>query len=434
MTALTTPAVAGRPIPQSRRRPMWIVTDSITLAWRNMLAVVRNPQLLVVDTITPIMFVLLFAFVFGGAIKTPGIDYVTFLMPGIFVQTVVFGGTGTAIGLAEDMQKGIIDRFRSLPMAPSGVLIGRTFADLLRNAYTVAVMTLVGFLIGFRFAGSIPEFLLALGLVTLFGYAISWLSANIGLRARSAQAAQGAIFIPVFPLTFASSAFVPVATMPDWLRPIAEANPVTIVVNAARGLILGTPDTVDRAPGVRLDRRPGRGFRSARHPDVPPPGVVGRGPARPRGRTYTRGSGRTEWARCGSGSATGSRAGAADGDRADSTEEQLPRQHSAFSGSRSWRSGVPCRLASPWACHPSWSGSSRSSGRSPVSAPSPSPETRCGPGSSDVAAPRPPRATAASTASGSGMAWSAGGSCRRSCSRRRWEPRSPWRSGHRAGG
>ena len=242
MTAVTASATAGRPIPQSRRRPMWIVTDSITLAWRNMLAVVRNPQLLVVDTITPIMFVLLFAFVFGGVIKTPGIDYVTFLMPGIFVQTVVFGGTGTAIGLAEDLQKGIIDRFRSLPMAPSGVLIGRTFADLLRNAYTVVVMTVVGFLIGFRFAGSIPEFLLALGLVTLFGYAISWLSANIGLRAKSAQAAQGAIFIPVFPLTFASSAFVPVATMPDWLRPIAEANPVTIVVNAARGLILGTPD------------------------------------------------------------------------------------------------------------------------------------------------------------------------------------------------
>jgi ABC-2 type transport system permease protein/oleandomycin transport system permease protein len=129
-------------------------------------------------------------------------------------------------------------------MAPSGVLIGRTFADLLRNAYTVAVMTVVGFLIGFRFTGSVGEFALALVLVTLFGYSISWLSANIGLRAKSAQAAQGAIFIPVFPLTFASSAFVPVATMPDWLRPIAEANPVTVVVNAARGLILGTADAV----------------------------------------------------------------------------------------------------------------------------------------------------------------------------------------------
>lgn len=163
-------------------------------------------------------------------------------MPGIFVQTVVFGGTGTAIGLAEDLQKGIIDRFRSLPMAPSAVLIGRTFADLLRNAYTVLVMTIVGFLIGFRFSGGVGEFALALILVTFFGYAISWLSANIGLRAKSAQAAQGAIFIPVFPLTFASSAFVPVQTMPDWLRPIAEANPVTVIVNAARGLILGATD------------------------------------------------------------------------------------------------------------------------------------------------------------------------------------------------
>jgi ABC-2 type transport system permease protein/oleandomycin transport system permease protein len=242
MTASATPAVARRAIPSTRRSPLWVVTDSITIAWRNMLAVVRNPQLLVVDTITPIMFVLLFAFVFGGAIQTPGVSYVTFLMPGIFVQTVVFGGTGTAVGLAEDLQKGIIDRFRSLPMAPSAVLIGKTSADLLRNAYTVLVMTVVGFLIGFRFTGSVPEFLLALGLVTLFGYSISWLSANIGLRAKSAQTAQGAIFIPVFPLTFASSAFVPVETMPDWLRPLADANPVTIVVNAARGLFLGTAD------------------------------------------------------------------------------------------------------------------------------------------------------------------------------------------------
>jgi len=240
--AVTTPTPAGAIAPVARRSPAWIVSDSITIAWRTMLAVVRNPQLLLVDTITPIMFVLLFAVVFGGAIQTPGIDYVTFLMPGIFVQTVVFGGTGTAIGIAEDLQKGIVDRFRSLPMAPSGVLIGRTFADLLRNAYTVLVMTVVGFLIGFRFTGSVPEFVLALVLVVLFGYAISWLSANIGLRAKSAQAAQGAIFIPIFPLTFLSSAFVPVATMPEWLQPIAEANPVTVIVNAARGLILGIPD------------------------------------------------------------------------------------------------------------------------------------------------------------------------------------------------
>lgn len=235
--------ITGRATPSIRRSPGWVVSDSITIAWRTMLAVVRNPQLLVVDTATPIMFVLLFAFVFGGAIQTPGISYVTFLMPGIFVQTVVFGGTGTAIGIAEDLQKGIVDRFRSLPMAPSGVLIGRTLADLVRNAYTVLIMTGVGFLIGFRFSGTVVEFALALALVVLFGYAISWLSANIGLRASSAQAAQGAIFIPIFPLTFVSSAFVPIDTMPSWLQPIAQGNPVTIVVNAARGLILGTADS-----------------------------------------------------------------------------------------------------------------------------------------------------------------------------------------------
>ena len=177
MTATTASiASAGRGSARRvRRSPTWILSDSITIAWRNMLAVVRNPQLLVVDTITPIMFVLLFAFVFGGAIQTPGVSYITFLMPGIFVQTVVFGGTSTAVGLAEDLQKGIIDRFRSLPMAPSAVLIGKTFADLLRNAYTVLVMTLVGFAIGFRFTGSLPEFLLALLLITFFGYSISWL-------------------------------------------------------------------------------------------------------------------------------------------------------------------------------------------------------------------------------------------------------------------
>ena len=237
-------APLARPLAAPAQRSVrWILTDSITIAWRNMLAVVRNPQLLVVDTITPIMFVLLFAFVFGGAIQTPGVSYITFLMPGIFVQTVVFGGTGTAVGLAEDLQKGIIDRFRSLPMAPSAVLIGRTFADLIRNAYTVLIMTAVGFLIGFRFTGSVGQFVLSLVLVTLFGYAISWLAANVGLRAKSAQTAQGAIFIPIFPLTFVSSAFVPIATMPEWLQPIAQANPVTVVVNAARGLIVGVVDT-----------------------------------------------------------------------------------------------------------------------------------------------------------------------------------------------
>ncbi len=241
MSAITRPAT--RVMPSVRRRPSWIVTDAVTITWRNLLQVIRNPQLAVIDTITPIMFVLLFAFVFGGAIRVPGGDYVSYLMPGIFVQTVVFGATGTAIGLAEDLQKGVVDRFRSLPMAFSAVLVGRTISDAFRNLYTVIVMTVVGYIIGFRFHGGPVDAVLAVALVVGFGYAISWLSANIGLLAKSAQAAQGAIFIPVFPLTFASSAFVPVQTMPSWLRPIAEANPVTVVVDAARGLVAGTPDT-----------------------------------------------------------------------------------------------------------------------------------------------------------------------------------------------
>ncbi len=239
MTAIARPLAPAAP---RARRAGWVLTDAITITWRNLMQVVRNPQLAVIDTITPIMFVLLFAFVFGGAIQVPGGNYVDYLMPGIFVQTVVFGATGTAIGLAEDLQKGLIDRFRSLPMAGSAVLVGRTFSDTLRNLYTVLVMTVVGYLIGFRFHGSPVDAVLAIGLVIGFAYAIAWLSANIGLRAKSAQAAQGAIFIPIFPLTFASSAFVPVQTMPSWLRPIAQANPVTVVVNAARGLVEGNPD------------------------------------------------------------------------------------------------------------------------------------------------------------------------------------------------
>jgi ABC-2 type transport system permease protein len=241
MSAIARPAT--RVMPSVRRRPSWIVTDAVTITWRNLLQVVRNPQLAVIDTITPIMFVLLFAFVFGGAIRVPGGDYVSYLMPGIFVQTVVFGATGTAIGLAEDLQKGVVDRFRSLPMALSAVLVGRTISDALRNLYTVIVMTVIGYAIGFRFHGGPVDAALAIALVVGFGFSISWLSANVGLLAKSAQAAQGAIFIPVFPLTFASSAFVPVQTMPAWLRPIAEANPVTVVVNAARGLVAGAPDS-----------------------------------------------------------------------------------------------------------------------------------------------------------------------------------------------
>ncbi len=265
---LATSAVA-RP-----RSLSWIATDAVTIAWRNLLQVIRNPQLAVIDTITPIMFVLLFAFVFGGAILVPGGNYIAYLMPGIFVQTVVFGATGTAVGLAEDMQKGIIDRFRSLPMAPSAVLIGRTFSDALRNLYTVLVITVVGYVIGFRFEGGLPAAVLALGLVVGFGYSISWISANIGLITKSAQAAQGAIFIPIFPLTFASSAFVPVATMPELAAPDRRGESG----DGGGERLAGPRERGRRRRDGRgragLDRGAGRRLRPDRAAELPPPGVV----------------------------------------------------------------------------------------------------------------------------------------------------------------
>jgi len=234
---ITRPAgTIGTAIP---RRWRWHATDAAAVTWRNLLQYVRIPELLVFSTIQPVMFVLLFAFVFGGAIQVPGGNYINYLMPGIFVQTAVFGATATGVGLAEDLRRGMIDRFRSLPMSPAAVLAGRTFADLIRNFFVILLMTAVGYLIGFRFEAGIPAAFLALTLVGLFGYAFSWIEAYIGLRAPNAEVAQAAGFIWIFPLTFVSSAFVPVETMPEWLQPIAEANPVTVAVNTIRGLVNG---------------------------------------------------------------------------------------------------------------------------------------------------------------------------------------------------
>ena len=191
--------------------------------------------------IQPIMFVLLFRYVFGGAIQVPGGQYVNFLMPGIFVQTVAFGGVTTAIGLAQDMQRGIIDRFRSLPMSSSAVLTGRTIADLARNLFTVIIMLTVGFLVGFRPGGTPFEFLLGILLLLGVSFAFSWISAFIGLLVRSVEAAQSGGFIWLFPLTFASSAFVPVATMPGWLQAFARHNPISVLADALRGLFHVNP-------------------------------------------------------------------------------------------------------------------------------------------------------------------------------------------------
>jgi len=243
MATTAAPLSAGtRYRPISGRPPLvWAILDALVLAKRSVLETVRIPELIMFVAIQPVMFVILFRYVFGGAIQVPGGQYVNYLMPGIFVQTVAFGGVTTAIGLAQDMQRGIIDRFRSLPMSSSAVLTGRTIADLARNLFTVIIMLIVGFLVGFRPGGTPLEFLL--GIVVLLGvsFAFSWISAFIGLLVRSVEAAQSGGFIWLFPLTFASSAFVPVATMPSWLRGFAQHNPVSVLSDSLRGLFHVNP-------------------------------------------------------------------------------------------------------------------------------------------------------------------------------------------------
>jgi len=243
MATTAAPLSAGtRYRPISGRPPLvWAILDALVLAKRSVLETVRIPELIMFVAIQPVMFVILFRYVFGGAIQVPGGQYVNYLMPGIFVQTVAFGGVTTAIGLAQDMQRGIIDRFRSLPMSSSAVLTGRTIADLARNLFTVIIMLIVGFLVGFRPGGTPFEFLL--GIVVLLGvsFAFSWISAFIGLLVRSVEAAQSGGFIWLFPLTFASSAFVPVATMPSWLRGFAQHNPVSVLSDSLRGLFHVNP-------------------------------------------------------------------------------------------------------------------------------------------------------------------------------------------------
>ena len=220
----------------------YAVSDTLVLAKRSLLRIPRQPDLLVGFTVQPIMFVLLFVYVFGGAIETPGFDdYVSFLMPGIIVQSMVFGGFVTALGLAEDLKKGLIDRFRSLPMFGPAVLTGRILADVGTNAIQLAIMLAVGFLVGFRFSGPWAEILAGIALLFLIGYAFSWVFAFIGLTASSPEAANAFGFTILFPVTFISSAFVPTETMPSWLEPIAEHNPFTTMVDAARALFLDTP-------------------------------------------------------------------------------------------------------------------------------------------------------------------------------------------------
>jgi ABC-2 type transport system permease protein/oleandomycin transport system permease protein len=212
------------------------------VAQRNLIALRRVPQLLVFSTIQPVIFVLMFRYVFGGAVRSePGVPYVDYLMPGIFVQTVVFGSLGAAIGLAADLKSGLLERFRSLPMARSAVLAGRTLADLARNVFVVFLMTIVGILVGFRIHTSLAAYLVGVALVLLFSFTLSWIFATLGLAVGDPETAQAAAFPVMAPLVFASSAFVPVSSMPGWLQPFARHQPVSVTVSAVRALMIGGP-------------------------------------------------------------------------------------------------------------------------------------------------------------------------------------------------
>jgi ABC transporter DrrB family efflux protein len=235
MSVATTTTRAPR---AGRMSARWVISDAAAMTRRNLLKYVRVPTLLVFSTIQPVMFVLLFAYIFGGAVNIPGVDYKDFLMPGIFVQTAVFGSMQTGIGLAEDISHGMIDRFRSLPMARSAVLAGRTMSDSVRNLFVILLMTGVGYLIGFRFRGGLVFAVAGILLAILFSYAFSWISALIGLSIRDVESTQAASFASIFPLVFASSAFVPIATMPGWLQAFAKVNPISLTVNAIRSLTL----------------------------------------------------------------------------------------------------------------------------------------------------------------------------------------------------
>lgn len=215
------------------------ITDSIVVTKRNLIRMRRLPEAIFFNSVQPVMFVLLFRYVFGGAINTGG-EYVNFLIPGILVQTSLFGGAGTAIGLNEDMGKGIIDRFRSLPMARSAVLMGRILADVARNIFVVLLMLAVGTAVGFRFNNGFFPAIAAIAVLLLFGMAFSWLFALVGLSVKTAESAQIASFLPVFPLTFAASTFVPLDSMPGWLQVFARNQPVSHAVNAVRKLTQGS--------------------------------------------------------------------------------------------------------------------------------------------------------------------------------------------------
>jgi ABC-2 type transport system permease protein/oleandomycin transport system permease protein len=237
MTATTlSPTVVERP---KRSAFGWAVADTITVTWRNLVTLFRLPQMLIFSLVQPVIFVLMFRYVFGGAIRVPGVSYVNYLMPGVFAQTVAFGAIQTGIGLAEDLHKGLIERFRSLPMARSAVLSGRTLADLTRNVVVMFLMVAIGYLVGFRVQTNLLGLLAGMAVMLFFGFSLTWIFAIIGLSTTNAETAQAASFPILAPLVFASSAFVAVASMPGWLQGFAKYQPLSIAIDATRSLMLG---------------------------------------------------------------------------------------------------------------------------------------------------------------------------------------------------
>src|SRR6516164_1242727 len=237
--------------PPSARAVRSAVTDTAVVTGRNLRHFIRQPDLLTFSTIQPVIFVLLFVYVFGGAVSRSlphGIAYVDFLLPGIFVQSVTFRASQTAVGLSEDLERGVVDRFRSMPMARSAVLAGRTLADLVRNIAIIVLMIAVGYLVGFRFHGGVAGAVACIAVVAAFGFALSWVFAFVALTVRGAEAAQTAGFVVILPLVFASSVFVPVATLPGWLQAFAKISPITVVADAARSFAyFGTPASLGAA-------------------------------------------------------------------------------------------------------------------------------------------------------------------------------------------
>jgi ABC-2 type transport system permease protein len=250
MTATTAHLSADRPAGGLRQA----VRDGLILAWRYLKRVPRIPELAIFAVLQSIMFVLLFAFVFGGAIPLPGGgNYREFLMPGIFAQTIAFATATTAIGMADDMSKGIIDRFRSLPMARSAVLTGRTFSDVIYNGGILIILMLTALVVGWTLRTGIPELLAGIGLLLMFTFAMSWVGVWLGLSVPNVEVGQQVAFTTIFPITFISSVFVPPQTLPDFLRPIAEWNPVSTLASALRGL-WGNPNPFVSGSGLPAEQ------------------------------------------------------------------------------------------------------------------------------------------------------------------------------------